>query len=43
VNWLKHTFATLDQPSGVALTSGQLSASYRPVVITKFEPKERKY
>jgi succinate dehydrogenase / fumarate reductase flavoprotein subunit len=42
-NWLKHTFATIDQPSGAALTSGPMALTYRPVVITKFEPKERKY
>ncbi len=35
VNWLKHTFARrLD---------GKLDVSYRPVVITRFQPKERKY
>jgi succinate dehydrogenase / fumarate reductase flavoprotein subunit len=34
-NWLKHTLAYL-APNGVEL-------KYKPVVITKFEPKERKY
>ena len=35
VNWLKHTFAKrLD---------GKLDVSYRPVVITRFQPKERTY
>lgn len=34
-NWLKHTLAYLT-PKGVEL-------KYKPVVITKFEPKERKY
>ena len=43
VNWMKHSFATLDQPSGAALTGSAMSLSYRPVVVTKFEPKERKY
>jgi succinate dehydrogenase / fumarate reductase flavoprotein subunit len=35
VNWLKHTLVTR--------TSGGLELSYKPVVITRFEPKERKY
>jgi succinate dehydrogenase / fumarate reductase flavoprotein subunit len=35
VNWLKHTF--------VASRTGGLEVSYKPVTITKFEPKERKY
>ncbi len=43
VNWLKHTFATLDQTSGAALTHGPMTLTHRPVVVTKFEPKERKY
>ncbi len=43
VNWLKHTFATIDQPSGAALTAGPMTLTHRPVVVTKFEPKERKY
>lgn len=34
-NWLKHTL--------VARTSGGLQLSYKPVVITRFEPKERVY
>ncbi len=35
VNWLKHTLAYR--------TSGGLKARYKPVVLTRFEPKERKY
>jgi len=35
VNWLKHTFVTLKD--GVPVTT------YKPVTITKFEPKERTY
>lgn len=35
VNWLKHTLITR--------TSGGLQLSYKPVVITRFEPKERVY
>lgn len=35
VNWLKHTLA-YKTDSGIKLT-------YKPVVITKFQPKERKY
>ncbi len=42
-NWLKHTFATIDQTSGAALTQGPMTLTHRPVVVTKFEPKERKY
>ncbi len=34
-NWLKHTF--------VALKDGSLEATYKPVTITRFEPKERTY
>ncbi|GBD22065.1 Succinate dehydrogenase flavoprotein subunit [bacterium HR28] len=34
-NWLKHTL--------IARTSGGLQLSYKPVVITRFEPKERVY
>jgi len=34
-NWLKHTLITR--------TSGGLQLSYKPVVITRFEPKERVY
>ncbi|HEX3723426.1 MAG TPA: FAD-binding protein, partial [Nitrolancea sp.] len=35
VNWLKHTLAYR--------TSGGLKLRYKPVVLTRFEPKERKY
>jgi succinate dehydrogenase / fumarate reductase flavoprotein subunit len=35
VNWLKHTL--------VSRTSGGLKMRYKPVVLTRFEPKERKY
>jgi succinate dehydrogenase / fumarate reductase flavoprotein subunit len=35
ISWLKHTLATL-KPDGVEL-------NYKPVTITKFEPKERVY
>ena len=34
-NWLKHTF--------VALKDGSLETTYKPVTITRFEPKERTY
>jgi len=43
VNWLKHTFTSIGQPSGAALTQGEMKVEYRPVVITKFQPKERTY
>ncbi|MHA2621202.1 MAG: succinate dehydrogenase flavoprotein subunit [bacterium JZ-2024 1] len=36
VNWLKHTFITRD-------ADGKWTFSYRPVVITRFQPQERKY
>jgi succinate dehydrogenase / fumarate reductase flavoprotein subunit len=42
-NWLKHTFACAAQPSGAALNGGKMDLRYRPVVVTKFEPKERVY
>jgi succinate dehydrogenase / fumarate reductase flavoprotein subunit len=35
VNWLKHTLAWWDQ--------GQVRLGYKPVVITKYQPKERVY
>jgi succinate dehydrogenase flavoprotein subunit len=35
VNWLKHTFVTLQD--------GKQVITYKPVTLTKFEPKERKY
>jgi succinate dehydrogenase / fumarate reductase flavoprotein subunit len=34
-NWLKHTFVTR--------RNGSLEATYKPVVITQFQPKERTY
>ena len=42
-DWLKHTFAFANQPSGAAVNSGETRLAYRPVVITKFQPKERTY
>jgi succinate dehydrogenase / fumarate reductase flavoprotein subunit len=42
-NWLKHTFACAGQPSGAALNTAPVELRYRPVVVTRFEPKERKY
>ncbi len=35
-NWLKHTLAYRDQ-------RGEISMRYKPVVITRFQPQERKY
>jgi succinate dehydrogenase / fumarate reductase flavoprotein subunit len=35
-NWLKHTLVTLGE-------DGSLKLSYKPVVITQWQPKERKY
>jgi succinate dehydrogenase / fumarate reductase flavoprotein subunit len=37
VNWLKHTFATRSP------TDGEVALSYKPVTVTKFEPKPRVY
>jgi succinate dehydrogenase / fumarate reductase flavoprotein subunit len=36
VNWLKHTLVTRGE-------GGSLKLSYKPVVITQWQPKERKY
>jgi succinate dehydrogenase / fumarate reductase flavoprotein subunit len=36
-NWLKHTFARRQEEFGA------VSLAYRPVTITKFEPKPRTY
>jgi len=36
VNWLKHTFATMD-------VSGKIELKYQPVTVTRFEPKARVY
>lgn len=36
VNWLKHTLVTRSE-------DGSLKLSYKPVVITQWQPKERKY
>jgi succinate dehydrogenase / fumarate reductase flavoprotein subunit len=41
--WLKHTFAAPAEPSGASLNPSPVRLTYRPVVITKFEPKERVY
>jgi succinate dehydrogenase / fumarate reductase flavoprotein subunit len=41
--WLKHTFARHMAANGAGVTGGKIEISYRPVSITKFEPKERKY
>jgi len=35
-NWLKHSLAFLQE-------DGSISLDYKPVSITRFEPKERKY
>jgi succinate dehydrogenase / fumarate reductase flavoprotein subunit len=42
-NWLKHSFAFHAGAPGAALSSPAIDLKYRPVVITRFEPKERKY
>ena len=36
VEWLKHTLVSLD-------AGGSIEISYKPVTITKFQPKERVY
>jgi succinate dehydrogenase / fumarate reductase flavoprotein subunit len=35
-NWMKHTLAWMDE-------TGAVKIGYKPVVITKFQPKERVY
>ena len=35
VNWLKHTLATKQ--------NGEIKIEYKPVTITKYQPKERVY
>jgi succinate dehydrogenase / fumarate reductase flavoprotein subunit len=35
-NWLKHTFAWMNE-------NGKIDLKYKPVVITKYEPKVRTY
>ena len=42
-NWLKHTFAYYKGASTAGVTRGSMDLKYKPVVITKFQPKERKY
>jgi succinate dehydrogenase / fumarate reductase flavoprotein subunit len=42
-HWLKHTLIAQRGAAGAGITSAPLEVSYKPVVITKFEPKERKY
>ena len=43
VSWLKHSFACAAEPSGASINTAPVEMSYRPVVITMFEPKERTY
>ncbi|MBI3764540.1 MAG: succinate dehydrogenase flavoprotein subunit [Chloroflexi bacterium] len=42
-NWLKHSLAYRATGSSATVAKGYLRFGERPVVITKFEPKERKY
>ncbi|MBI3360802.1 MAG: succinate dehydrogenase flavoprotein subunit [Chloroflexi bacterium] len=42
-NWLKHSLAYRATGSSATVAKGDLRFGERPVVITKFEPKERKY
>jgi succinate dehydrogenase / fumarate reductase flavoprotein subunit len=43
VDWLKHTFVRYTGTPGAAPTGPKLEIDYKPVVITKFQPQERKY
>jgi len=44
VNWLNHSMAyRADGGNGVGVTEGTARFDKKPVVITKFQPKERKY
>jgi succinate dehydrogenase / fumarate reductase flavoprotein subunit len=42
-NWLNHSMAYTSSASSVGLTSGDARFDNKPVAITKFQPKERKY
>ncbi len=42
-NWLKHTFVRHTGAPGVSPTRAKFEIDYKPVVITKFQPQERKY
>lgn len=43
-NWLNHSMASLAKGSrGVGVTAGEIRFDNKPVTITKFQPKERKY
>jgi succinate dehydrogenase / fumarate reductase flavoprotein subunit len=42
-NWLNHSLAYRPAGSGATVTHGEVRFGDRPVVITRFEPKERKY
>ncbi len=43
-NWLNHSMASLAKGSwGVGVTGGEIRFDKKPVTITKFQPKERKY
>ena len=43
VNWLKHTFIRHTGAPTVAPTDAECEITYKPVTITKFQPKERTY
>jgi succinate dehydrogenase / fumarate reductase flavoprotein subunit len=42
-NWLKHTFVRYTGAPSTSPTSAKNEITFKPVVITKFEPKERTY
>src|ERR1700712_212560 len=43
VNFLRHTMAYRSGPVGAALPESEIRLDYKPVVMTRYEPMERKY
>jgi len=42
-NWLKHTLVRYTGAPAASPTSAKFEINYKPVVITQFQPQERKY
>jgi succinate dehydrogenase / fumarate reductase flavoprotein subunit len=43
VNFMRHTMAYRSGPLGAALPEAEIRLDYKPVVMTRYEPMERKY
>ncbi len=43
VNFMRHTMAYRSGPMGAALPEAEIRLDYKPVVMTRYEPMERKY